>query len=224
MDRKLWDERATRDLRKFLDNSLQVYGNLLSMARKESVRNPKKIRHLQQVIEELRTRNKDFTINVYPPSSKPVCKGLLEVGKNNGVKLPKKPQEILEFLGKHHEKLNWQYGYRDLPRRLQQSFAFGEILGSQAPITPGKITLGFVLLAPNTCYPKHVHKGAEEIYINLGDACGINDQKVFPGESYHVLSGLPHWIQSPKERMGILLYTWTFPAGSPGDYDLRFLE
>ncbi len=212
------------DLREFLDNPLQVYGDLLSKARKENVRNPKKIRHLQEVIEELRAENKDFTINVYTPGSKPVCKGLAEVQKSDLAKLPENQQEILEFLVKHHEKLNWQYGYRDLPRRLQQSFAFGEILGSQAPIAPGKISLGIVLLAQNTYYPKHAHKGAEEIYVNLGDACWINDQRIFPGESFHVLSGLPHWIQSPKESMGILLYTWTFPAGSPGDYDLRFLE
>ena len=220
----LWDKAARKELQQLLGHTQKLYQELLNWEEREKNKDLKKIFHIQQVIRELEERRKCFEIKGYVPKMKPVCEGLKPQGKKEISGASEEGEGILEFLRNHQGKLCWQYGYENLPRALEKDFAFGEVLGAEAPILPKKITLGFVLLSPSTDYPKHVHEGVDELYINLGGPCEINGVTVPKGESYHVISGKPHAIQASKEAMGILLYTWTFPSGTPEKYEMRFVE
>ncbi len=224
MREALWNKKDQQAYNNFLKNTRNIYQELLQEEMDKRKKNVKKIRHLKQVIEELQEINRFPLIKTHKPVHKPVCEGLTQERRKN----PRKPSEksgvILDFLLNHHHKLYWQYGYEKLPEGLQQNFAFGEVVGAAAPRGRKKINLGFVLLSPDTKYPKHIHEGVDELYLNLGGVCQINEKEVFRGESHHVISGLPHDIQSAKNEMGILLYTWVFTSEKYGDYKLEFLD
>lgn len=224
MRESLWDRKSKQSINAFLENIKNIYEELLQREMTERNKETKKIRHLQEVIGELEEINKNFQVKPYPPAYKPVCEGLDVLNRIRSHKPWGKCGDLLDFLVNHHHKLHWQYGYDNLPEGLLGHFAFGEILGSIAPVVSQKITLGFVLLSPDTDYPRHVHEGVDELYLNLGGACEINDQQVLHGESYHVISGLPHKIRSDKKDMGILLYTWVLSSKSSADYGMRFLD
>ncbi len=220
----VWDKKAREELQCFLADVGRLYQGLLRNEEEQKVRNFKKIFHIQQVIRELEQRRTSFEIKSYVPKTKPVCEGLKPKAEKKVPGVLREGEKILEFFLNHQGKLCWQHGYESLPKALEKNFAFGEVLGAEAPIPPKNITLGFVLLSPGTHYPKHVHQGVDELYINIGASCEINGVKVPPGGSYYVFSGAPHGVQVSEKEMGILMYTWTFPKGAPGNYEMRFVE
>ena len=222
MREALWNRKDQQRIKGFLENTRRIYQDLLQIEMKKSKKEVKKIRHLKQVIEELYEINRSLQVKTYLPAHKPVCEDLTKEGRKSLLKSSEKNRDILDFLLNHHHKLHWQYGYEKLPENLEQNFAFGEVLGAAAPMGHKKINMGFVLLSPDTKYPKHIHKGVDELYLNLGGVCKINEKKVFHGESHHVVPGLPHDIQTAEDEMGILLYTWIFTSGKSGDYEMKF--
>lgn len=220
----VWDREARKELEELLIDVQKLYHGLLKKEQEQTQGDRKRNFHIQQVIRELEEQRKSFEINRYAPDRKPVCEELISKDRKKTSASVKEGEKILEFLKTHYKKLCWQYGYSDLSKALKKAFAFGEVLGAVAPILPKEIALGFVLLSPNTHYPKHVHEGVDELYFNLGAPCEINGTRVPRGKSYYVLSGLPHAIQSSSEEMTILLYTWTFSSGKPENYEMRFVE
>ena len=224
MKKELWDEEQQEEISCFLENVKSRYRELLEKETRGIIENPNKTQHLKGVVEELEEIIENYEIQPYNSLEKPVCKDLECESKKENLQSFGKQEGMLQFLLKHYDKLHWEYGYNDLSEKLKEDFAFGEVIGVKAPMKPRHMTLGFVLLSRSAVYPKHVHEGVDELYLNIGGSCLINGQSVFPGESYHVASGLPHEIQAGKEEMVILLYTWLFARGTPKAYELKFIK
>lgn len=100
---------------------------------------------------------------------------------------------------------------------LQQHQTYTEIAGPPSPYQPhinyhcDNLFFGFLLQAPHTYYPPHVHK-AEEFYFVLGGTAvwqrGREWQVRPPGSFIHHGSGVVHAMQTHREPL-LALVAWT---------------
>ncbi|WP_425441318.1 dimethylsulfonioproprionate lyase family protein [Salinihabitans flavidus] len=109
--------------------------------------------------------------------------------------------------------LSWQYGYDKIPRGLERSFAFAEIVAPGGPVISETVILGLVLFAPGCTYPAHAHDGITESYITLSGAVSENNQGVYaPGSLIFNPPGHRHRITVSDREPSLLLYAWTGPS------------
>lgn len=110
-------------------------------------------------------------------------------------------------------ELTWEYGYDRVPRGLKDKYAYCEIMGPHGPILADRLILGFVLLAPNTTYPQHHHKGIEESYISIAGAWSENDAAIYaPGSLILNKAEQEHRITTGELEPCLLAYAWIGPA------------
>ncbi|MFK7869531.1 MAG: dimethylsulfonioproprionate lyase family protein [Roseobacter sp.] len=109
--------------------------------------------------------------------------------------------------------LSWQYGYEKVPRGLERTYAYAELVGPSGPVVTDQIILGLVLFAPGCTYPAHAHEGITESYICLSGAVSENDQGVYaPGSLIFNPPEQLHRITVADQNPSLLLYAWQGPA------------
>ena len=109
--------------------------------------------------------------------------------------------------------LEWRQTYtaKEVGVEFLQNYAWCEILGPKARQPSLRIACGFLLLGPDTLYPRHRH-AAEEIYLPLsgtahwqqGDG---NWRRRAPGALIHHLSEEPHAMRTADAPL-LALYLW----------------
>ncbi|MDA3915959.1 MAG: dimethylsulfonioproprionate lyase family protein [Deltaproteobacteria bacterium] len=64
------------------------------------------------------------------------------------------------------DDLSWGQTYtaKDFGEAFLENYGWTELIGSRGPVASEDIACGFLLLGPNTEYPKHSHE-AEEVYV-----------------------------------------------------------
>lgn len=136
-------------------------------------------------------------------------------------------QNSLEGMSRALERvahlLTWEYGYKRVPKGLEQKYAYCEVLGPQGPVNSDRLILGFVIFAPNTTYPQHSHKDIEESYISLAGAWSENELAVFaPGSLILNRSGEEHRITTGQHDPCLLAYAWIGPGERLAEPDMKF--
>jgi hypothetical protein len=109
--------------------------------------------------------------------------------------------------------LAWRQTYtlQELGAEFLDNYGYTEILGSSGPRCSDRLASGFLLLGPDTLYPRHRHR-AEEIYLPLtgqaewqqGDALWRSHR---PGTVIHHRSEEPHAMRTTAEPL-LALYLW----------------
>lgn len=106
--------------------------------------------------------------------------------------------------------LVWQYGYEKVPRGLERTYAYAELVGPTGPVMTDEVILGLVLFAPKCTYPAHAHDGISESYICLSGAVSENDQGVYaPGSLIFNPPEQRHRITVAEQNPALLCYAWT---------------
>jgi hypothetical protein len=74
--------------------------------------------------------------------------------------------KIINTLMDCAENLCWEQTYtaEDFGEAFLENYGWTEIIGLRGPIASNYIACGFLMLGPNTEYPKHSHE-AEEVYV-----------------------------------------------------------
>ena len=121
--------------------------------------------------------------------------------------------QLIAALSRAAPSLEWRqtYSTREVGVEFLQNYAWCEILGPESPRSGLRIACGFLLLGPDTLYPRHRH-AAEEIYLPLsgtahwqqGDG---NWRPRAPGELLHHLSEEPHAMRTAGDPL-LALYLW----------------
>ncbi len=119
--------------------------------------------------------------------------------------------ELIAALCRAAPALEWRQTYttQEVGLEFLKNYAWCEILGP--PRSNVRIACGFLLLGPETLYPRHRHT-AEEIYLPLsgtaqwqqGDG---NWRRRAPGELLHHLSEEPHAMRTADDPL-LALYLW----------------
>jgi hypothetical protein len=109
--------------------------------------------------------------------------------------------------------LTWHqtYSAQELDRAFLDNYGYTELLGAIGPRCSDRLAAGFLLLGPNTFYPRHRHP-AEELYLPLsGTAEWQQGDTVWrgqePGTLIHHRSDEPHAMRTAAEPL-LALYLW----------------
>jgi hypothetical protein len=107
----------------------------------------------------------------------------------------------------------WRQSYKvpDVDAEFLQNYGWTEIVGLRGEVASTRIACGFLLLGPETHYPRHQHE-AEEIYVPLvGTASWQQGDGVWrarrPGIVIHHVSHEPHAMRTDKQPL-LALYLW----------------
>ncbi|MCO6188132.1 dimethylsulfonioproprionate lyase family protein [Rhizobium sp. L1K21] len=154
------------------------------------------------------------------PEQKPVTAHLgraFDLAARNGL------YGISRALERLSPQLTWQYGYKSVPKALARKYAFCDILGPGGPVKSERLTLGFVLFAPNTVYPQHSHQDIEESYISVSGAWSENEQAVYaPGSLILNRPGEEHRITTGEFDPCLLAYAWIGPGERLAEPGMKF--
>jgi hypothetical protein len=92
----------------------------------------------------------------------PVISYLQQIGVNGD----NKGAEVVKTLKSCTEHLSWGQTYtaEDFGEAFLENYGWTELIGLRGPVASKDIACGFLLLGPNTEYPKHSHE-AEEVYV-----------------------------------------------------------
>jgi len=154
------------------------------------------------------------------PRNKPVCVHLgraLDNGKRFG------PAPLVRCVETLAPDLAWRYGYRSMPGKLGEKYAYAEFLGPMGPVVADTLVLGCVLFAPRTIYPSHAHRGVTESYICLSGAMSQNDAAVYtPGSMILNTPDFDHKITTCALEPTLLAYAWTGAAADLAEQEMAF--
>ncbi len=80
----------------------------------------------------------------------------------------KKGEFIVKKLASLANQITWGQTYtaEDFGAGFLEKYGWTELIGQRGPITSDRIACGFLILGPQTEYPRHCH-GAEEVYVPL---------------------------------------------------------
>jgi len=119
---------------------------------------------------------------------------------------------LLHALSQISGDLEWRYDYtqyRSGRNALHNKMGWTELVGPKGMVKSNQIVVGFVLLAPNTTYPTHVHKDISESYVSLSGCWSENDTGVYmPGSLVFNPPGMPHKITTGTKDPCLLAYVW----------------
>ena len=111
------------------------------------------------------------------------------------------------------KELSWRQTYRpgDVPTSFLERYGWCELAGSTGPLPSAMLACGFLLLGPDTHYPRHSH-AAEELYVPLsGAAEWQRDTGRFavrqPGEPIFHASREAHALRTGAAPL-LALYLW----------------
>jgi hypothetical protein len=109
--------------------------------------------------------------------------------------------------------LAWRQTYtaRDLDAAFLDNYGWSEIFGTSGPLASERLACGFLILGPDTHYPRHRHE-AEEIYLPLsGTAAWLQGDAVWrerpPGTLIHHAGEEPHSMRTGAGPL-LALYLW----------------
>jgi hypothetical protein len=143
------------------------------------------------------------------PSALPVLRWLPEAKAD----APALTVELVNDLCRAAPRMAWRQTYTatEVGREFLENYGWSEIVGLSGPLASERIACGFLLLGPETHYPRHRHE-AEEIYIPLagtalwqqGDGQWRERQ---PGTVIHHSSDEPHAMRTGA-RVLLAVYLW----------------
>jgi hypothetical protein len=109
--------------------------------------------------------------------------------------------------------LAWRQTYAagELDAAFLDNYGWSEIFGGTGPLSSEQAACGFLILGPNTHYPRHRHE-AEEFYLPLsGTAAWRQGDAVWrehpPGTPIHHAGGEPHAMRTGAGPL-LALYLW----------------
>ena len=132
-------------------------------------------------------------------------------------------QSFVRALTKISDRLSWQYGYANMPRSLEQKYAYSEIMGPRGPVVCDDLILGLVLFAPNCTYPAHSHSDITESYYCLSGFVSQNNAGVYPpGSLLYNAPGHEHAITTSRYEPVLLAYVWVGEPAALGGFQMNF--
>jgi len=179
-------------------------------------------RHMKCVRGELRqVLRASGTHNLHPPPrGQPTRPVVVHLERAVSSGLRERCGTITSYLSQVSPLLEFKHGYpqKNSRTRLQERFAFADLVGPHGLIHSEDLSIGFVLLAPGTTYPEHAHHHVNESYITLSGTWSQNDQGVFtPGSLVFNDALRPHRITTSQAEPVLLLYAWEGKEhGGPG--------
>jgi Dimethlysulfonioproprionate lyase len=109
--------------------------------------------------------------------------------------------------------LAWRQTYKQplVGALFLANYGYTELVGLNGPVPSQRLACGFLLLGPNTAYPRHRHE-AEEIYVPLsGTAAWQHGNETWhdesPGAVIHHVSDEPHAMRTGAQPL-LALYLW----------------
>jgi mannose-6-phosphate isomerase-like protein (cupin superfamily) len=142
-------------------------------------------------------------------SSLPVLRWLSRIAADAAAYAP----ALVAALCSAADSLQWRqtYAAEDVGEAFLDNYGWCEVLGSSGPLMSERIACGFLLLGPDTLYPRHRHE-AEEIYLPLsgtaiwqrGDA-EWREQR--PGTAIHHTADQTHAMRTQDSAL-LALYIW----------------
>lgn len=122
-------------------------------------------------------------------------------------------QRIIKLLLTSAEDLNWgqTYSTKEFGTAFLEKYGWMELIGLRGQIKSSDIACGFLLLGPDTEYPKHSHE-AREVYVPLASQAqwvrGNGEWISRPANVpiYHD-SGLAHGMRTGDKPL-LALYLW----------------
>ncbi len=143
------------------------------------------------------------------PASVPVVRWLSRVE----AKAPNQTTALVGELVRRAALLNWRRTYREpvVSAQFLNNYGYTELAGLAGPVPSQRLACGFLLLGPDTIYPRHRHE-AEEIYVPLsGAAAWLHGDQPWrieqPGTVIHHASNEPHAMRTSDEPL-LALYLW----------------
>lgn len=163
--------------------------------------------HMRTVQSRLsRILASDPELNYVKPEIKPVT---AHFGRTLDNGEEERTHSFVRALSKIGSQLSWQYGYENMPRSLENKYAYSEIMGPRGPIVCDDLILGLVLFAPQCTYPAHSHKEIAESYYCLSGFVSQNNAGVYPpGSLLFNAPGYEHAITTSRYEPVLLAYTW----------------
>jgi len=120
---------------------------------------------------------------------------------------------LIDALCRAAPSLPWRQTYSrdEIGAEFLRNYGYTEIVGPTAAWRSDVLRCGFLLLGPETHYPRHHHE-AEELYVALsGTAAWARGDEPWrdrpPGTVIHHASGEPHAMRTAAEPL-LALYLW----------------
>lgn len=176
------------------------------------------MRSVQSRLSKVLTADTEVVLGM--PETKPVTAHLdrtFDNGEEGGT------QSFVRALAKISPELSWQYGYENMPKSLENKYAYSEILGPRGPILCDDLIVGLVLFAPGCTYPAHSHTDITESYYCLSGFVSQNHAGVYPPGS--LLFNAPeheHAITTSRYEPVLLSYVWVGEAEVLNNVQMKF--
>lgn len=143
------------------------------------------------------------------PSALPVLRWLPEARAD----APALSLGLVNELRRVAPSMAWRQTYTaiEVGAAFLENYGWSELAGLSGPIASERIACGFLLLGPETHYPRHRHE-AEEIYIPLAGTAAWQQaegpwRQRPPGAVIHHGSDEPHAMQTGARPL-LALYLW----------------
>jgi hypothetical protein len=143
------------------------------------------------------------------PSALPVLRWLPEAKAD----APALTLELVNDLCRAAPSMAWRQTYTaaEVGTAFLDNYGWSEIVGLSGPLASERIACGFLLLGPETHYPRHRHE-AEEIYIPLAGTASWQQgdgrwREHPPGTVIHHASDEPHAMRTGARPL-LALYLW----------------
>jgi mannose-6-phosphate isomerase-like protein (cupin superfamily) len=133
-----------------------------------------------------------------------------------GGKAPSKSKPLADVLNAFRplaDALPWRYSYSPRPDKpgLENSMAWAELVGPNAPFHSNHVCLGITVIGPHVHYPEHKHPAVEVYYVLSGTARwtakGITKAQP-PGAYILHPANVVHVMETDDEPL-IAAYTWS---------------
>jgi quercetin dioxygenase-like cupin family protein len=143
------------------------------------------------------------------PAALPVLRWLAQAKTD----APTFSRELVTDIASAARAMSWQQTYTSaqVGADFLQNYGWSEIVGTTGTVPSERIACGFLLLGPQTHYPRHQHE-AEEIYVPLAGRAawekgneGWREQA--PGAVIHHPSNMPHAMRTGAHPL-LALYLW----------------
>ncbi len=116
-------------------------------------------------------------------------------------------------LGQAASSFAWRQSYanRDLDELFLNNYGWTELFGLHGALVSERLACGFLVLGPQTLYPRHRHE-AEEIYVPLGGMAQWQQgdgvwREQSTGTAIHHASHEPHAMRTGEQPL-LALYLW----------------
>jgi mannose-6-phosphate isomerase-like protein (cupin superfamily) len=120
---------------------------------------------------------------------------------------------LIDALCRAAASIEWRQTYSrdEIGADFLRTYGYTEIMGPTAELRSDRLRSGFLLLAPETHYPRH-HHPAQELYVVLsGTAAWAQGAEPWadrpPGTVIHHASNEPHAMRTAAEPL-LALYLW----------------